>query len=110
MFVMVWGQSLSPGNEQSYFWGSEAANQIGSYNFAGIQNPAIDALIQKIIQAKTRKELQSATKALDRALMWGFYVIPHWHTNSTRIIYWDKFGMPDVVPMQGISQMTWWAK
>ena len=110
MFVMVWGQSLSPGNEQSYFWGSDSANQSGSYNFAGIQNPAIDTLIEKIVQAKTREELQTATKALDRALMWGFYVIPHWHTNTTRIIYWDKFDMPDIIPMQGMSQMTWWSK
>ena len=95
---------------KAIFWSSESANQPGSYNFAGIQNPAIDALIEKIIQAKTRQELQTATKALDRALMFGFYVIPHWHTNVTRVIYWDKFGMPDVIPMQGMNQMTWWAK
>lgn len=110
MFVMVWGQSLSPGNEQLYFWGSAAANQNGSYNFAGIQSPVIDALIEKIITANTREELVAATRALDRVLMWGFYVIPQWHTNKTRVIYWDKFGMPEITPLHGNSIMTWWAK
>ncbi|MBP5534701.1 MAG: ABC transporter substrate-binding protein [Alphaproteobacteria bacterium] len=110
MFVMVWGQSLSPGNEQLYFWGSEAANQNGSYNFAGIQSPVVDGLIEKIIGANTREDLLAATRALDRVLMWGFYVIPQWHTNKTRIVYWDKFGMPDVTPLHGPSVMTWWVK
>ena len=110
MFVMVWGQSLSPGNEQLYFWGSEAANQNGSYNFAGIQSPVVDSLIEKIISAQTREELVASTRALDRVLMWGFYVIPQWHTNKTRMIYWDKFGMPDATPLHGNSIMTWWAK
>ena len=110
MFVMVWGQSLSPGNEQLYFWGSEAANQNGSYNFAGIQSPVVDSLIEKIISANTREELVTATRALDRVLMWGFYVIPQWHTNKTRIIYWNKFGMPDITPLHGNSIMTWWVK
>lgn len=110
MFVMVWGQSLSPGNEQRYFWGSDAAKQEGSYNFAGIQNPAVDALIERIIAADTREDLVTATRALDRVLMWGFYVIPQWYTNETRIVYWNKFGMPKAQPMHGISLMTWWAK
>lgn len=110
MFVMVWGQSLSPGNEQRYFWGSDAAKQEGSYNFAGIQNPAVDALIERIIAADTREDLVTATRALDRVLMWGFYVIPQWYTNETRVVYWNKFGMPKAQPMHGISLMTWWAK
>ncbi|MBE6449516.1 MAG: ABC transporter substrate-binding protein [Alphaproteobacteria bacterium] len=110
MCVMVWGQSLSPGNEQRYFWSSAAANQSGSYNLAGIQNPAIDVLIEKVVQAQTTEQLKTATKALDRALMWGFYVIPNWYSDKTRIVYWDKFEMPDVIPMQGVNIMTWWAK
>lgn len=110
MFVMVWGQSLSPGNEQRYFWGADAAKQEGSYNFAGIQNPAVDALIERIIAADTREDLVTATRALDRVLMWGFYVIPQWYTNETRVVYWNKFGMPKAQPMHGISLMTWWAK
>ena len=110
MFVMVWGQSLSPGNEQRYFWGSAAALQQGSYNFAGIQDPVIDMLIEKIVSAKDEQALISATHALDRMLMWGFYVIPHWHMQGVRFVYWDKFEMPKAEPMHGINIMSWWAK
>lgn len=110
MFVMVWGQSLSPGNEQRYFWGSKAALQQGSYNFAGIQDPVIDMLIEKIVSAKDEQALISATHALDRMLMWGFYVIPHWHMQGVRFVYWDRFEMPKAEPMHGINIMSWWAK
>ena len=110
MFVMVWGQSLSPGNEQRYYWGSSSADQKGSYNFAGIKDEVIDELIEKIVSAKTTEELQTATRALDRVLMWGFYVIPQWHMDKTRIVYWDKFGFPEARPMQGVSIMNWWCK
>ncbi len=110
MFVMVWGQSLSPGNEQRYFWGSAAAKQPGSYNFAGIQDPLIDALIEEVIAADTRTELETAVRALDRVLLHGYYVVPHWFSPVSRFAYWDKFGMPDSEPMKGISLMTWWAR
>ena len=110
MFVMVWGQSLSPGNEQRYFWGSAAALQQGSYNFAGIQDPVIDMLIEKIVSAKDEQALISSTHALDRMLMWGFYVIPHWHMQGVRFVYWDRFEMPKAEPMHGINIMSWWAK
>ncbi len=106
MFVMVWGQSLSPGNEQRYFWGSAAALQQGSYNFAGIQDPVIDMLIEKIVSAKDEQALISATHALDRMLMWGFYVIPHWHMQGVRFVYWDRFEMPKAEPMHGINIMS----
>lgn len=110
MFVMVWGQSLSPGNEQRYYWGSSSADQKGSYNFAGIKDETVDFLIEKIVSAKTTEELQTSTRALDRVLMWGFYVIPQWHMDKTRIVYWDKFNFPKVSPMQGVSIMSWWCK
>ena len=110
MFVMVWGQSLSPGNEQRYYWGSSSADQKGSYNFAGIKDETVDFLIEKIVSAKTTEELQTSTRALARVLMWGFYVIPQWHMDKTRIVHWDKFGFPKVSPMQGISIMSWWCK
>ena len=110
MFVFVWGQSLSPGNEQSYFWSCDSKDQKGSYNFAGVCHPAVDYLIEKIISAATREELETATKALDRVLMWGFYVIPHWFLPETRIVYWDKFGFPQNTPMHGTSFSLWWAK
>ena len=110
MIVSVWGQSLSPGNEQRYFWGSEAADAKGSMNYAGIQNPAVDALIEAIIGAKTTSELQTAVHALDRVLLWSYLVIPHWHTPVLRYVYWDKFNMPEVLPAKGISPLTWWIK
>ena len=110
MFVFVWGQSLSPGNEQSYFWSCSAKDQKGSYNFAGICDKTVDVLIEKIISAKDRQELETATKALDRVLMWGFYVIPHWYLPETRVVFWDKFGYPENTPMHGTSFSYWWAK
>ena len=71
-------QSLSPGNEQRDFWGSQAADQPGSRNLVGIKNPAVDALIDRVIFAKNRDELVAATKALDRVLLWNHYVVPQW--------------------------------
>ena len=108
MIVGVWGQSLAPGNEQRYFWGSEAARQNGSYNYAGIQNPVVDALIEKVIRAQSAEEHLAAVRALDRVLLWGHYVIPHWHTPVQRYLFWNKFGMPEHVPMKGVDLMTWW--
>ncbi len=110
MFVFVWGQSLSPGNEQRYFWGSDASQQEGSYNFAGIQDPVVDALIERVVSAKNRRELVVATRALDRILLHGHYVVPHWYLPSQRIVFWNKFGYPNIEPMKGISLMTWWTK
>ena len=73
-----WGESLSPGNEQRGYWSSAAADQPGSRNLVGIKNPAVDALIERLIFAKDRDELVAATKALDRVLLWNFYVVPQW--------------------------------
>ena len=78
IIVANWGQSLSPGNEQRDYWGSQAADQPGSRNLVGIKNPAVDALIERVIFAKNRAELVAATKALDRVLLWNHYVVPQW--------------------------------
>ena len=110
MIVNVWGKSLSPGNEQRYYWGSEAADSKGAMNYAGIKSEVVDALIDKIISATTTEELKTATHSLDRILLWSHLVIPHWYTPVYRYVYWDKFGMPDRVPMKGISPLTWWIK
>lgn len=109
MTVEVWGQSLSPGNEQRDFWGCEAAKKNGSRNTTGICSPAIDSLVNRIIQAKDRDSLITASRALDRVLLWSHQVIPHWHISSTRMALWNRFGMPAVVPMQGVQMMTWWS-
>jgi len=108
MILGIWGQSNSPGNEQRDFWGSEAAGREGSRNLAGIRNPAVDRLIDLLIAAPTREALVARTRALDRVLLWNHYVIPNWHLGSDRILYWDKFGMPDTVPANGTRTRYWW--
>ena len=102
-----WGQSESPGNEQRDFWSSAAADRPGSRNLIGIKNPVIDALIEKIVAARDRKSLVTATRALDRVLLWGHYVIPQWHLKFDRIAYWDIFGRPKD-PKYGVDFMSWW--
>ncbi len=108
MVVQVWPQSLSPGNEQRNFWGSQAAELSGSSNVVGIKDPAIDRLIELIIAAPDRDALITRVRALDRVLLWNHFVIPHWHIPYDRIAYWDKFGRPEVTPMQGTQLTSWW--
>ena len=110
MIVAVWGQSLSPGNEQRYFWSSAAAQNQGSMNYSGIQSPVIDALIEQVIQAPSAELLTAAVQALDRALQNEFIVIPHWHSPVNRFIYWNELDMPAITPMKGTDLMTWWKK
>ncbi len=108
MIVGGFGQSLSPGNEQRDFWSSTAAKTQGSRNVIGISDPVVDALIEKVIAAPDREALITATRALDRVLLWGHYVIPHWHVRSFRVAYWDRFGRPDVSPKYSLGLTTWW--
>lgn len=109
VIVSSWGQSQSPGNEQRDAWGSEAADRPGSRNLAGIKDPAVDQLIDKVIFAGSRRELEAATRALDRALLWNHFVIPHFHSANFRIAHWDRFGKPATRPRYGIGfPDTWW--
>jgi microcin C transport system substrate-binding protein len=108
MTVFVWSQSLSPGNEQRDFWGSEAAGTKGTRNLAGIKDPAVDRLIDLVITAPDRAGLVARTRALDRVLLWGHYVIPHWHIRAYRVVYWDKFSRPAVSPKYALGFDTWW--
>jgi len=108
MIVNVWGQSLSPGNEQREFWSSAAADQPGSRNLSGFKNPAVDRLVDLVIAAPDRVSLVTRVRALDRALQWNYLVIPHWHIPYDRIAFWDKFGYPATVPMQGVQLESWW--
>jgi len=105
-----WGESLSPGNEQRGFWGSAAADQPGSRNVVGIKNPAVDKLVDRIIYAKDRDELVAATKALDRVLLWNFYVVPQWSYGKVRTARWDRFGHPAAMPKYGLAAFPtiWW--
>lgn len=108
MAVSVWGQSLSPGNEQRDFWSCEAAATSGSRNLAGICDPVVDAMIERVIQAEDREELVAATRALDRVLLKGHYVIPHWYSPVTRVAYWDKFARAPIDPRYGLDLNAWW--
>ncbi|HXW26181.1 MAG TPA: extracellular solute-binding protein [Xanthobacteraceae bacterium] len=106
----LWAQSLSPGNEQRDFWGSPAADTPGSQNYAGIRNPAVDALIERIIFAKRRDELVATTRALDRVLLWNHYLVPLYYLWKDRAARWDRFGRPAVLPRYGMSGFptVWW--
>lgn len=109
MIVGVWRQSLSPGNEQADFWASDRANTPGSRNLAGIRDPVVDKLIELLIASPTRRDLIARTRALDRVLLWGHYVIPNWHIQSFRVVYWNKFGRPAVAPKYALGfPDTWW--
>jgi microcin C transport system substrate-binding protein len=105
-----WGESLSPGNEQRGYWGSQAADQPGSLNLIGIKNPAVDSMIDQVIFAKTRDDLVAATHALDRVLLWNNYVVPQWTYGKVRSARWDRFGHPDPLPKYGASGFpaVWW--
>ena len=106
----VWGQSLSPGNEQRDWFGSPAADRPGARNVGGIKNPAVDALIERIIFAKNRAELVAACKAMDRVLLWNFYCVPQFAFGYQRYARWDRFSYPDPLPKYGASGFPalWW--
>ncbi len=110
VIVASWGESLSPGNEQRGFWGSKAADEPGSRNLIGIKNPAIDKLIERVIFTKDRDDLVAATKALDRVLLWNFYVVPQWTYGKVRSARWDRFSRPETMPKYGLSAFPtiWW--
>ena len=108
MIIGSWGESESPGNEQRSNWGSEAADSNASRNYAGIEDPVIDKLIELLIVAPTRESLVARTRALDRVLLWGHYMIPNWHLRKQRILYWDKFSRPEQLARFGTSTDFWW--
>jgi microcin C transport system substrate-binding protein len=104
-----WSQSMSPGNEQSYFWGSESADDENSSNFCGISDPGVDALIQKVIFAKDRDELLAATAALDRVLLFNYFVVPSYALRNERIARWDRFSHPEPLPEFSVGfPQIWW--
>ena len=111
VMIAVWSQSLSPGNEQRDYFGSEAADRIGSGNYVGIKNPAVDALIERIIYAKSRAELVAACKAMDRVLLWNHYVVPQFTYGKDRTARWDRFSHHDPLPKYataGAFPTLWW--
>ncbi|ARU88118.1 extracellular solute-binding protein [Pseudomonas sp. M30-35] len=110
MIVSGFAQSNSPGNEQREYWHSSSADRPGSRNFIGLKDPAIDELVVGLIGADSRQSLINHTRALDRVLLWGFYVVPNWHIKTWRVAYWNTLQHPDVTPMSDIGLNTWWAR
>ena len=113
IITATWGESLSPGNEQRGYWGSAAADIPGSRNLVGIKNTAVDKLIDRVIYAHDREELVAATHALDRVLLWNFYVVPQWSYGKQRTARWDRFGRPHNMPKYGLAAFPtiwWWDK
>lgn len=101
-------QSNNPGNEQREFWTSDFAQTPRSRNLMGLQNPVVDDLVERLIRADSRDELNTITRALDRVLLWGFYVVPHYHSGETRLAVWDKFDYPEPFPEYGFDLSAWW--
>ncbi|WP_244266892.1 extracellular solute-binding protein [Polycladidibacter stylochi] len=109
MIYLGWNQSLRPGNEQRYFFGSQAADNPASPNYGGIKNPIIDALIEKLVLAETYEDVIAVTHAIDRVLLWNHYIIPGWTSLSDFYAHWDRFSHPQPLPEQSIGFPTiWW--
>ena len=102
------GESDSPGNEQRAFWGTKAASEPGSRNYAGVHDPAIDSVIEGLVHADTRADLVAHVHALDRLLQYGYYVIPFWYLPAQRIAWWKQFHHPDATPQSGPGFTDWW--
>jgi microcin C transport system substrate-binding protein len=101
--------SLSPGNEQSFYWGSAAADVKGSRNYAGVKSAAVDALVQKILAAQTREELVTAARALDRVIFSGVYVIPLFYRGTDLFALWPNIATPEITPLYGPVVESWWS-
>ena len=111
MILMSFPATRSPGNEQRSMWTTEAAKIPGSRNYMGIQNPAIDELVDVLVKAKTRRELVNTIQALDRILTHQFYVVPHWFIGYDRMVYWNRFSHPEVLPSASSRFnhfLEWW--
>ena len=108
VIYLGWAQALSPGNEQRSYWGSDTADQPGSSNYMGLKNEVVDELIDMVINAPTRKELEYRTRALDRVLQWQYLLLPSYYADFDRIARWNKYGLPKKVPWSGYDPSTWW--
>ncbi|MDO1580605.1 extracellular solute-binding protein [Rhizobium oryzicola] len=111
MIWVVWAQTMNPGNEQATYWGSAAASQNGSKNYAGIADPAVDELVRMVTSAPTREEQVAAIHALDRVLLANNFVVPLFYSGEAKIAYWNTITHPERLPTYGIGFPTiWWAK
>jgi peptide/nickel transport system substrate-binding protein len=105
-----WDQSLSPGNEQYFYWGSAAADSPGTRNYMGARDPAVDAMIAALLEAREHTDFVSAVRALDRALISGFYTIPLFNVSEQWIARWNRIERPEATSLSGYLPETWWSK
>jgi len=115
MIVASFPQSQMPGNEQLGFWHSSSAKQNGSRNYIGLENPVIDSLVDKVIQANNNADMKTAIHALDRVLLHGEYIVPNWFIDAHRVVYRNKFEQPEKLPLyyhsgESVLLATWWMK
>ncbi len=110
MAIAGFNVSRMPGNEQMEMWGSQSADVKGSYNILGLKNPVVDNLIKGVINAQTKEDYEAYVRALDRVLLNGWYLIPHWYSPTQRVAYWDKFEQPQTEIKTGFLPQTWWMK
>jgi len=108
MTIVEFGESDSPGNEQKGFWTCDSSKQQGGDNTMGVCSPVVDALVKEVVDAPNHDALEAATRALDRVLLWNWYVVPQWHLQFVRAAYWDKFGRPSQPVRTGVAFDSWW--
>jgi microcin C transport system substrate-binding protein len=108
MTMMIYPGGDIPGSELRDYWSCAASKSTGSANVPGICNPAIDAMIEKVIAAQNRDELRTAARVLDRLLLWNWYMVPNWYSQNFHIAYWDRFGDPGIPIREGFNFDTWW--
>jgi len=109
MVIDLWGQALSPGNEQREFWGSKAADVPGGRNSMGLKDPAVDQLVELIIAAPDRETLITRTRCLDRVLQWHQFVVPQFRSGKELIAYWNRFSRPEkTAKYEPAAYDTWW--
>jgi microcin C transport system substrate-binding protein len=109
MVIDLWGQSISPGNEQREFWGSAAADKPGARNSMGLKDPAVDQLVELVIAAPDRESLVTRTRCLDRVLQWQQFVVPQFRSGKELVAYWNRFSRPDkTAKYSPVAFDTWW--
>lgn len=109
MMTYVLNQGKAPSFEQRDYFHSTTANQVGSQNYAGVKLPVVDSLLDSVLAARSRNELQTAMRALDRVLLWHHYIVPNWHLGNHRLAQWDRFESPPIQPKYILGIENWWA-
>ena len=108
MLIYRWGMSLSPGNEQGFYWGTPAAAEEGTRNYPGVKDPVVDHLIRHMTNVRSREDFVDTIRAMDRVLLWGHYFVPLYHRNEDHVAYWDKLGRPEITSLYGVVMEGWW--